>query len=39
MPSRTDTENVGGDMLYERPPQAYTPEEITKIAEDIFGKK
>jgi acyl dehydratase len=35
MPSRTDTENVGGDMLYERPPQAYTPEEITKIAEDI----
>jgi hypothetical protein len=35
MPSRTDSDNVGGNMLYERPPQAYTPEEITKIAEDI----
>ncbi len=35
MPSRTDTSNVGGNMLYERPPQAYKPDEIEKIARDI----
>jgi hypothetical protein len=34
-PSRTDVENIGGNMLYERPPQAYKPEEIEKIARDI----
>ena len=39
MPSRTDDSNVGGNMLYERPPHAYKPEEIEKIAHDIDNEQ